>query len=560
MSVVINTNFAATLAANNLATSNQLLEKSLNRLSSGSKIVEPADDAGGMAVSMKLSSAARRQTAVKQNIGNAVSFLQTQDGVLKTLGKVLDRISELKVLFSDPTKNASDRENYDAEYRELRAQMSSLAEEKFNAKDLFGSSTLDLSTKEEYTSSSKISLGPIDLMAASVSFATGWSENPTGINMSNNALSYLNGRFFSGFGNTPEGGVVAISDDGINWQTTLSISGAGIYSFASGNGVVVASSNWGRVFYSNDNGNTWNESSYGSAPPLYVSFINGQFVGTLASSGTSVGARVSADGITWSTGGPNISGGIVSNGTTMVSPNRTINGGPLVSADGNIWTTPTTPPPTAPWYDVAYGNGVYTAVSSNGDIATSSDGNTWVTRSSPLSSASFSQVTFGGGKFIASGAGGAMLESTDGITWTAIASGTSMNLGAAAYGGGKFVITGENGSHLISSGSSEANAVSEIANAGSLADISLSTVTDAISEVATFRAQNGAQQARLAFADELVTTNQANLQAANSRIADVDVAAESTHLARFNILVQAGTAMLSQANQSSQLALKLLAA
>jgi len=63
MSVVINTNFAATVASNNLAASNAMLQKSMNRLSSGSKIVTPADDAGGLAVSMKLSAAATRSGA-----------------------------------------------------------------------------------------------------------------------------------------------------------------------------------------------------------------------------------------------------------------------------------------------------------------------------------------------------------------------------------------------------------------------------------------------------------------------------------------------------------------
>jgi flagellin len=92
----------------------------------------------------------------------------------------------------------------------------------------------------------------------------------------------------------------------------------------------------------------------------------------------------------------------------------------------------------------------------------------------------------------------------------------------------------------------------------SLANISLSNITDSIQHVATFRAQNGAEQSRFGFAGELLTVNKANLEAASSRITDVDVASESTQLARFNILVQSGTAMLSQANQSSQIALKLL--
>jgi len=86
----------------------------------------------------------------------------------------------------------------------------------------------------------------------------------------------------------------------------------------------------------------------------------------------------------------------------------------------------------------------------------------------------------------------------------------------------------------------------------------LSTITDAIKAVATDRATNGASQSVLGFAGEVLTVNKTNLEAASSRIMDVDVASESTQLARFNILVQSGTAMLAQANQSAQTALKLL--
>ncbi|ACB73735.1 flagellin [Opitutus terrae] len=142
MSVVINTNYAATVASNNLAASNASLQKSLNRLSSGSKIVSPADDAGGLAVSMKLSAAAIRQGAVATNISNAISFLQTQDGALKVTAKVLERISELKVLYTDVTKSSSDKANYDAEFVALTAQLRSTALEKFNGVTMFGSADI----------------------------------------------------------------------------------------------------------------------------------------------------------------------------------------------------------------------------------------------------------------------------------------------------------------------------------------------------------------------------------------------------------------------------------
>jgi flagellin len=86
----------------------------------------------------------------------------------------------------------------------------------------------------------------------------------------------------------------------------------------------------------------------------------------------------------------------------------------------------------------------------------------------------------------------------------------------------------------------------------------LSTVKQSLQDIATMRAQNGAEQSRLTFATELLTINKSNIESAASRIMDVDVAEESTQLARWNILVQSGTAMLTQANQSSQTALKLL--
>jgi len=101
--------------------------------------------------------------------------------------------------------------------------------------------------------------------------------------------------------------------------------------------------------------------------------------------------------------------------------------------------------------------------------------------------------------------------------------------------------------------------VGAVTAATSLSSItSIATVTTALENVANMRASNGAEQSRLGFASELLTVNKANLEAATSRIIDVDVAEESTNLARWNTLVSAGTSMLSQANQSAQTALKLL--
>jgi flagellin len=140
MSVVINTNSSATAAYGNLATSNQMLQKSLNRLSSGYKIVQPSDDAGGLAVSMKLSAALRRTDAAATNVANAQSFLQVQDGSLKTTGKILDRMSELRTLYDDVTKSSSDKLNYATEFDALQSQLSAIAAEQFNGVSVFAAS------------------------------------------------------------------------------------------------------------------------------------------------------------------------------------------------------------------------------------------------------------------------------------------------------------------------------------------------------------------------------------------------------------------------------------
>lgn len=161
MSVVINTNFAATIAAHNLAQSNESLQTSLNRLSSGSKIVKPSDDAGGLAVSMKLAAAARRSGAAATNLSNAVSFLQTQDGVLKVVGKILDRMGELATLYGDATKNSDDIANYNSEFTQLTAELGKLADESFNNNPLFGGSDLTIVTNADGTQ--VLTLTTIDL-------------------------------------------------------------------------------------------------------------------------------------------------------------------------------------------------------------------------------------------------------------------------------------------------------------------------------------------------------------------------------------------------------------
>jgi flagellin len=137
MSLIISSNFAASYAARQLEINDDNLRNSLNKLSSGKRIVRPNDDAGGMAVQLKMRAAVNRGFAAKNNIQNAISLLQTQDGVLQTATSVIDRIAELKAMTNDPTKNSGDLQNYNEEYQVLRQQLIDLQSEAFNGINMF---------------------------------------------------------------------------------------------------------------------------------------------------------------------------------------------------------------------------------------------------------------------------------------------------------------------------------------------------------------------------------------------------------------------------------------
>jgi flagellin len=159
MSVVINTNTAASVAANNLTYSTSMLEETMNQLSSGSRITNPADDAGGLAVSMKLTAAANRDGDLENNISDGVSLLQTQDGALQVAGSILDRMSQLETLYQDPTKNTSDLANYTDEFTQLQSELTTLTAQTFNGVSLFGTgATLTVYTTDDLSSSNAISI------------------------------------------------------------------------------------------------------------------------------------------------------------------------------------------------------------------------------------------------------------------------------------------------------------------------------------------------------------------------------------------------------------------
>jgi flagellin len=168
--MVINTNMSAQISADNLQQSQTLLSRSLARLSSGSKIVNPSDDAAGLAVASRLDAQVQRLGAAKSNVSNAVSFTQTQDGYLQKIGKALNRMSELAMMAQDSTKSDADRGLYNAEFTQLSSFINGAATKEFNGVSLFSAANLNVTIDSE---GGTFAMGGINLGTTAYTNATG---------------------------------------------------------------------------------------------------------------------------------------------------------------------------------------------------------------------------------------------------------------------------------------------------------------------------------------------------------------------------------------------------
>ena len=144
MALNISTNTAAHRAGAQLSLNQSLLQRSFGRIASGKRISTPVEDPGSLAVSMKLQAAINRLSGAQNNIKNAISFLEVQDGLMDSVGKIVDRMSELKGLASqDPMKSEQDRASYNNEFKDLQVQLFDISQMKFNGVSLFANHTTD---------------------------------------------------------------------------------------------------------------------------------------------------------------------------------------------------------------------------------------------------------------------------------------------------------------------------------------------------------------------------------------------------------------------------------
>ena len=185
--MVINTNLQAQSASTLLMQSSNKLSQSLARLSSGSKITSPADDSAGLAVSMKLNAQLARIDAATNNVGNAISFSQTQDGYIQKVNDAFSRMSELSVLAQDVTKTTDDRKLYQQEFTALGSYVNNVATKDFNGVSLFDGNTLNVTTDSE---ANTFAMSGINLAGTTYAAATDVTKSDiTSIAGANTALT-----------------------------------------------------------------------------------------------------------------------------------------------------------------------------------------------------------------------------------------------------------------------------------------------------------------------------------------------------------------------------------
>jgi flagellin len=402
--MVINTNVMALSTANLLGASSRRLSQSLARLSSGSKINSPADDAAGLAVSMNFNAQIGRTDAANNNVSNALSFSQTQDGYLQQVSNALNRMSELAVQAQDVTKSDADRKLYNQEFQTLATYINGVGTKDFNGVSLFSGNDMNVTSDSEG--------GSFQMKGISGNF--GVSGTTTTTSAVPYAANTKLGQISSTFNGNPSGDTVEI----------------------------------------------------GSSHPLFDSIMTP--------------ASTVADLVNYlnSTGGDSSASYDSSTGQLSISAAP----GFVLPDYGNLFSDlgfncPNNWPGTAEGID----NRIHGA-------------------SSPITIST-------------------ML--THNVTTTTTTS------------------------------------VPDISTADD-AKAALTTIKNAISNLASKRADIGSNMERLNSTSEELSTLANNLSAANSRITDVDVAQESTNYAKENILVQTGTAMLAQANSLPQSVLKLL--
>ena len=138
MTLTVSNNSAVAFASHYLGENQKKLQTSIKKLASGKRIVGGAEDPGTLSVSMKLNAAVTRLTGARNNVQNGISFMEVQDGMLESAGRIINRMAEMKgMATADPMKSVQDVESYNNEFHDLQQQLYQISQQTFNGSSIF---------------------------------------------------------------------------------------------------------------------------------------------------------------------------------------------------------------------------------------------------------------------------------------------------------------------------------------------------------------------------------------------------------------------------------------
>ena len=596
----INTNISSLNAQRNLNTSQSALQTSLQRLSSGLRINGAKDDAAGLAISNRMTSQINGNTQAARNANDGISLAQTAEGDLNQIGTNLQRMRDLAIQSANGTNSASDRAALNSELQSLGAEIDRVAQNSsFNGvKLLDGTFTAqNFQVGAGGTANDQIAINSIGSARIAALGSAGTTSTATKVGTSVTAALVAGDL-------TLNGQQVGASSAGI---------GGGL-STASATQVAVAinavSSTTGVTATANSNSVTGAAATVFTAIVANTFSINGIDIGAVAAGGTAAGqgANVAAainqaSSQTGVTAAANATTGAL---TLTAADGRDINISTSTAAKTALLTKTgfLTADVLAPTQTVV--SGAFSAPTSAGGagtwgmtvdgialqapIAVNAGGTIVTAATLDASLTTFLAANTGYSATGTFAAGTLQLSKADGTGITMVTTLTGDTAAGTFAGGAGFLTTAANGAQnhgtvtltstgangIVVGGALSTNAglttgqtvATVVSSVSSVSAIDISTAAGAISSLSVLdgalvtinasRASLGAYQNRFASVVSSLQTTTENLTASRSRIVDTDFAAETASLSRNQILQQAGTAMLAQANQIPNGVLALL--
>jgi flagellin len=505
MAATINTNINSLTAQRNLTTSQASLSTSIQRLSSGLRINSAKDDAAGLSISERFTSQIRGLNQAARNANDGISLSQTAEGALASSTSILQRVRELAVQSANATNSASDRAALNQEVGQLTAELNRIAQTtQFNGQNL------------------------LDGSFTSADFQVGANANQVITATTANFTT-------SKYGNNRVGSVVAATAGGVGDLVSGSTAGAHI-------ATAVASL-----------------TSTIAADATFA--ING----ALGSSVIGLGAAESAKAVAANINAKSGDTGVTATARTEIDISTFVVGSSYTFEVTSDNTTAATVTFTA---GAANGDGLAAAINAfnekssttgvsaklntagNGITLTNSSGKDILLGNKSAATDTFTAGTLAG---IAGSVGAAPAAANAAyITGTVtLDSDKTFGVVAATVAAGIGFFTGSSASQLQAANTLDVSTVAAATRA-------LSTVDSSLAAVSSQRAKFGALQSRFETTISSLNTTSENLSASRSRVQDADFAMETANLSRAQILQQAGTAMVAQANQLPQGVLALL--